>query len=178
MRWQPDDMEQKLLISQHAIQSRIKELASQISSDYSGKELVAVGVLNGAVFFFTDIVREITIPLKMDFIRAASYGSGSSSCGDVRLTKKIEIPIKDKSVLLIEDIVDTGLTLSKILDIIREQRPESIKICALIDKRERREKRLFIDYCGFQVNEGFLIGYGLDYDEEYRCLRDIYTLRF
>jgi hypoxanthine phosphoribosyltransferase len=171
-------MEQELLIPQHVIQSRIRDLASQISSDYSGKELVVVGVLNGAVFFFVDIVREIMVPLKIDFIRAASYGSGSSSCGDVRLTKSLEIPVKDKPVLLIEDIVDTGLTLSKIMDIIWEQKPESVKICTLIDKLERREKKITVDYCGFQVNEGFLVGYGLDYNEQYRCMRDIYKLHF
>jgi len=169
-------MEQELLIPQHAIQSRIKDLASQISSDYAGKELIVIGVLNGAVFFLTDIVREITIPVKIDFIRAASYGTGSSSCGDVRLSKTLEIPVRDKPVLIIEDIVDTGLTLSKILDIISDQCPESIKICALIDKEERREKKISVDYCGFKVKEGFLVGYGLDYNEQYRCLRDIYKL--
>jgi hypoxanthine phosphoribosyltransferase len=171
-------MEQKLLVPQNLIQSRVKELASQISSDYSGKELIAVGILNGSVFFLADIVREMTIPIKIDFIRAASYGSGNSSCGDVRLTKTLEIPIRDKSLLLIEDIVDTGLTLSKILDIVWEQKPESVKICALIDKQERREKKITVDYCGFKVKEGFLVGYGLDYNEQYRCLRDIYELHF
>jgi hypoxanthine phosphoribosyltransferase len=171
-------MEQELLISSNTIQSRIRELALQISSDYSGKELVVIGVLNGAVFFFTDIVREMTIPVKIDFIRAASYGSESVSCGDIRLTKTVEIPVKDKHLLLIEDIVDTGLTLFKIMDIIREQGPESVKICTLIDKEERREKTISVDYCGFKVKEGFLVGYGLDYNEQYRCLRDIYKLHF
>jgi len=171
-------MEKELLISSIAIQSRIRDLALQISSDYSGKEIVVIGVLNGAIFFLADIVREISIPVKIDFIRAASYGSDSVSCGDIRLTKTVEIPIKDKPVLLIEDIVDTGLTLLKIMDIVREQKPESVKICALIDKEERREKTISIDYCGFKVKEGFLVGYGLDYNEQYRCLRDIYKLHF
>ena len=171
-------MKRELLISQAAINSRVRELASQISADYSGKEPVAVGVLNGAVFFFTDLVREMTVPLKIDFIRAASYGSGRSSSGSVRLTKGLEIPVTGKQVILVEDIVDTGLTLSKILDIMKEHSPESIKICSLIDKRTRREKNIFIDYCGFQVNEGFLVGYGLDYNEQFRCLRDIYQLHF
>jgi hypoxanthine phosphoribosyltransferase len=171
-------MKQELLIPQQTIKSRIKELALQISADYSGKEPVVVGVLNGAIFFLADIAREMTIPLKIDFIRAASYGAGNSSSGSVRLTKGLEIPIKDKPVILVEDIVDTGLTLSKILDIIREQNPESIKICSLIDKQERREKDIVIDYCGFQVKEGFIVGYGLDYNEQFRCLRDIYKLHF
>jgi hypoxanthine phosphoribosyltransferase len=169
-------MKQELLIPQNVIESRIKELASQISADYIGKEPVVVGVLNGAVFFLADIVREVTIPLKIDFIRAASYGSGVSSCGDVRLTKGLEIPITNKPVIIVEDIVDTGLTLSKILDIMMEQNPESIKICALIDKQERRETEISIDYCGFKVKEGFLVGYGLDYNEQFRCMKAIYKL--
>lgn len=155
----------------------VKELAGKISKDYSGRELVIVGVLNGVVFFFADLVRRITIPSKIDFIRAASYGSDTSSTGSVRLTKDLELPIEDKSVIVVEDIVDTGLTLSKIVEVLRERGPESIKICALIDKLERRDKEVTIDYCGFQVPEGFLVGYGLDYDEQYRCLPDIYTLR-
>jgi hypoxanthine phosphoribosyltransferase len=169
-------MNKELIISQKTIHARVMELASQISSDYQGKEPVLVGVLNGAVFFLTDLAREMTIPVKMDFVRAASYGSGSSSSGSVRLTKGLEIQVRDKPVILIEDIVDTGLTLSKILDIMREHSPESIKICSLIDKQERREKNIKIDYCGFQVNEGFIVGYGLDYNEQFRCLKDIYKL--
>lgn len=160
------------------INSRVKELASQISADYSGKEPVFVGVLNGAIFFFTDLVREMTIPLKIDFIRASSYSSGNSSSGSVQLSKGLKIPIKDNPVILVEDIIDTGLTLSKILDIIFEQSPESVKICTFIDKQERREKSISIDYCGFKVKEGFLVGYGLDYNEQFRCLRDIYKLHF
>jgi hypoxanthine phosphoribosyltransferase len=171
-------MKQELLIPEPAIKARIKELAFQISSDYSGKEPVVVGVLNGSVFFFTDIVREITIPLKIDFIRAASYGSGDTSCGEVKLTKGLEIPVMNKPVILVEDIVDTGLTLTKILNIVKKQNPESIKICSLIDKQERRKEQISIDYCGFQVEEGFIVGYGLDYNEEFRCLRDIYKLHF
>src|SRR4030042_1510263 len=112
----------------------------------------------------------------MDFVRAVSYGSGSSSSGSVRLTKGLEIQARDKPVILIEDIIDTGLTLSKILDIMREKSPESIKICALIDKQERREKHISVDYCGFKLDEGFLVGYGLDYNEQFRCLKDIYKL--
>jgi len=171
-------MKKELIISQKTIHARVMELASQISDDHQGKEPVLVGVLNGAVFFLTDLAREMTIPLKMDFVRAASYGSGSSSSGSVRLTKGLEIQIKDKPVILVEDIIDTGLTLSKILDIIKEQSPESIKICSLIDKQERREKNIPIDYCGFQVREGFLVGYGLDYNEQFRSLKDIYKLHF
>ncbi len=146
----------ELLYSRIIIQARVKELAGQISKDYSDREPILLGVLKGAVFFFADLVREMTISSRIDFIRAASYGS---------------------PVILVEDIVDTGLTVTKILKILKEQGPESIKVCALIDKLERRNMDIVIDYCGFQVKEGFLIGYGLDYNEQYRYLPDIYTIR-
>ena len=167
----------ELLFPRMMLQARVKELAGQISTDYSDREPIVLGVLNGAVFFFADLVREMTIPSRIDFIRAASYGSGTSSSGSVRLTKDLEIPIEDEPVILVEDIVDTGLTVTKIVEILRERGPESVKVCALIDKLERRSMDVVIDYCGFQVKEGFLIGYGLDYNEQYRYLPDIYTMR-
>ena len=171
------NFKKELLFSQMIIQARVKELSAQISKDYSNIEPVFLGVLNGAVFFFTDLVREMTIPLKIDFISAASYGSGMSSSGSVELTKDFKVPIEDKHVILVEDIVDTGLTVTKILMMLRHQGPVSIKVCALIDKLERRDMDIAIDYCGFQVKEGFLIGYGLDYNEQYRYLPDIYTVK-
>jgi len=167
----------ELLFPRMMLQARVKELAGQISTDYSDREPIVLGVLNGAVFFFADLVREMTIPSRIDFIRAASYGSGTSSSGSVRLTKDLEIPIEDEPVILVEDIVDTGLTVTKIVEILRERGPESVKVCALIDKLERRSMDVVIDYCGFQVKEGFLIGYGLDYNEQYRYLPDIYAMR-
>ena len=112
-----------------------------------------------------------------DFIRSASYGSGLTTSGNIRLTKDVEIPIHGKPVIIVEDIVDTGLTLKKIVEMLEERGPESIRICALIDKLERRDEEVSIDYCGFQVKGGFLVGYGLDYDEQYRYLPDIYVLR-
>ncbi len=169
-------MNQTLYISRETIQKRVKELAKQISADYEGEELVFVGILNGAIFFFADIAREVSIPVKIDFIRATSYASEMISSGTIRLTKDVEISLRGKSVLLIEDIVDTGRTLSHIVKIIESKGPESIKICVLIDKLERREKSVVVDYCGFQVEEGFIVGYGLDYDEKYRQLPDIYVL--
>jgi hypoxanthine phosphoribosyltransferase len=167
----------ELLFPQMIIKTRVKELSAQISKDYSGTEPVFLGVLNGAVFFFADLVREMTIPLKIDFISAASYGSGMSSSGSVELTKDFKVPIEDKHVILVEDIVDTGLTVAKILMMLREQGPVSVKVCALINKLERRGMDISIDYCGFQVKEGFLIGYGLDYNEQYRYLPDIYAVK-
>ncbi|MBW1805142.1 MAG: hypoxanthine phosphoribosyltransferase [Deltaproteobacteria bacterium] len=169
-------MEKELIIDRETIQGRVRELAGQISSDYAGMEPVLVGILNGVVFFFSDLVMELTIPSKIDFIRAASYGSAISSSGSVRFTKDVEISIQGKPVILVEDIVDTGLTITKVIDRLKEKEPESVKICALINKTERREIEVPITYSGFQVNKGFLIGYGLDYDEQFRYLPGIYVL--
>jgi hypoxanthine phosphoribosyltransferase len=168
--------EKQLLFSRTVIETRVKELAEQISKDYAGIEPLILGVLNGAVFFVSDLVREMSISLKIDFIRAASYGSCRSSSGFVKFTKDPELPIRGKAVILVEDIVDTGLTINQILKKLWERGPESVKICALIDKLERRDMDVVIDYCGFQVKKGFLIGYGLDYNEQYRYLPDIYAI--
>ena len=170
-------MEKERLISRRTIHRRVKELAQQISSDYQGKIPIFVGVLNGVIFFFADLLRELTIPSKMDFIRAASYGSEMTSSGTVRITKHTEIPIQGEPVILVEDIVDTGATLAHIRKHLDKDGPESVRICALVDKLERRRVSVHIDYCGFQIKEGFLVGYGLDYDESYRHLPDIYVLR-
>ncbi|MBW2616256.1 MAG: hypoxanthine phosphoribosyltransferase [Deltaproteobacteria bacterium] len=170
-------MEKEILIPRDKIQGRVKELADQICSDYRGTEPILIGVLNGVVFFIADLARQMTIPTKMDFVRAASYGSGMTSSGTVRLTKDVEIPIRGKPVILVEDIVDTGLTLAHIVEILERKGPESIRICAFIDKLERREITVPVDYCGFQIEEGFIVGYGLDHDEKYRHLPDIYILR-
>jgi hypoxanthine phosphoribosyltransferase len=170
-------VEKEILIPREKIQARVKELAKQISSDYEGKEPILIGVLNGVIFFFADLVRELSVPNKIDFIRAASYGAKSTSSGNVRFSKEVEIPVKGKPIILVEDIVDTGETLSRIGEIMESNGAESLKICALIDKLERRRKAINIDYCGFQIKEGFVVGYGLDYDEKYRHLPDIYVLK-
>ena len=169
-------LKKELVISRERIRRRVGELGKRISSDYSGKEPIFVGILKGAVFFFADLIREIEIPLKIDFIRAASYGSRTSSSGSIRFTKDLEIPIQGQPVIVVEDIVDTGLTMKKILEILRSRGTESLKTCVLIDKRERRENDVAIDYCGFRIEQGFLVGYGLDYNEQYRYLPDIYSL--
>jgi hypoxanthine phosphoribosyltransferase len=170
-------LKRELLIDRKTILARVKELAAKISSDYAGKEPVFIGILNGAVFFFSDLVMGMSIPCKIDFVRAASYGSGTSSSGTVKLSKDVEIPIAGKHLILVEDIVDTGLTLNRIVKMLKDRGPDSVKICALIDKLERREEQVVIDYCGFEIKEGFLVGYGLDYDEQYRYLPDICVLR-
>jgi len=167
----------EILITRDTIQKRVKEIAGEISSDYEGKEPVLIGILNGVIFFFADLVRELSIPTRIDFIRAASYGASMTSSGKIRFTKDVELPVQGKPVVVVEDIVDTGLTLTHIVKDLKDKDVESVKICALIDKLERREISIHIDYCGFQIEEGFLIGYGLDYDEKYRHLPDICVLR-
>ncbi|MGD2127228.1 MAG: hypoxanthine phosphoribosyltransferase [Desulfobacteraceae bacterium] len=170
-------MTKEILITRKEILARIKELAVEISSDYESKEPILIGILNGVVFFFADLVREMTIPCRIDFIRAASYGSGMTSSGTIKFMKDVEIPISGKDVLVVEDIVDTGLTLNQIVKSLKEKNPASIRICALIDKKERREQEVMIEYRGFVLEKGFLVGYGLDYDEQYRYLPDIYVLK-
>ena len=166
-------MEKRVLIPRHEIQSKVKELARQISSDYAGKEPILIGILNGVVFFFAELVMSLSIPSKIDFIRASSYGSGRASSGTIKLLKDVEIPVKGQDLIVVEDIVDTGLTLNHLIGSLKNREPASVKICALIDKTERRENEVKIDYWGFKVQEGFLVGYGLDYAERYRYLPDI-----
>ncbi len=171
-----DEQALTLLIPRDRIQKRVRDLASEISRDFAGKEPLFVGVLNGAVFFLCDLLREVSVSSRMDFIKASSYGTGRASCGQVSLSKDLGFDVQGKDVILVEDIVDTGLTLNRIQEWLAERRPASVRICALIDKRERRMEEVDIDYVGFQVKEGFLVGYGLDCNERYRHLPDIYTL--
>ena len=170
-------MEKEIFISKAAIEERVSELAAQISLDYAGKEPILIGILKGSIFFFADLMREISIPTKMDFMRASSYGSNMHSSGSVQLTKDVELPIQGRSVIIVEDIVDSGLTLAYIKANLEGRGVESLRICALIDKLERREREVPVDYCGFKVEEGFLVGYGLDCNEEYRYLPAIYVLK-
>ena len=167
----------EILFPRETIQSRVNELAQKISSDYAGETPILIGILNGVLFFFTDLVKALTIPTKMDFIRASSYGAEMVSKGTITFSKDVEIPIKDKPVIIVEDIVDTGLTLKYIIKRLMDKGPKSIRLCALIDKGERRSEEVILDYCGFRVEKGFLVGYGLDHDEQYRYLQDIYILR-
>jgi hypoxanthine phosphoribosyltransferase len=166
-------MEKRVLIPRREIQSKVKDLARQISSDYAGKEPILIGILNGVVFFFAELVMALSIPSKIDFIRASSYGSSRASSGTIKLVKDVEIPVKGQDLIIVEDIVDTGLTLNYLVKNLKSREPASVKICALIDKTERREQEVTIDYCGFKVQGGFLVGYGLDCAEQYRYLPDI-----
>ena len=157
-------------ITEQEIRQQVKKIARHITDEYRDQEPVLIGVLNGVFIFFSDLVREISIPLKIDFVRLASYGSKHVSSGKIALTKDIELSIKGKPVIIVEDIIDTGSTLSFLVAHIKEKEPESIKICALINKLERRKKEIEIDYWGFKIKEGFMVGYGLDYDEKFRYL--------
>lgn len=166
----------KILFSTDQIEKRIEDLALMISQEYAGKELILIGILKGSFIFLADLVRRLTIPVIIDFARLASYGSKTFSEGEVTITKDIETSIAGKDVLLVEDIVDSGNTLAFYSKKLKAHRPNSLKICALIDKAQRRNKMVTIDYCGFKIQEGFVVGYGLDYDECYRNLPGIYVI--
>ncbi len=165
------------VITKSEIQDRVAALGERISADYKGKDLVLIGVLKGAFIFLSDLIRHITVPIKIDFIRAASYGDDTETSGCIKLSKDVEIDLRDKHVLLVEDIIDTGLTLANLVDYLKSLGLKSIKTCALVDKRERRQAAVSVDYACHIVEEGFLVGYGLDYAEDYRHLPEIYHLK-
>ncbi len=165
------------VLKKDSIDIIVNDLARRISSDYKNSELILIGVLKGSVIFLSDLMRSLTIPVKIDFVRVSSYGSGTSSSGKINLTKDIEIDIKNKDVLIIEDIVDTGLTLTYLVDHFKSFGPKSVKICSLLDKHERRKTDIKVDYIGHAVKDGFLIGYGIDYNEDFRYLPDIYHMK-
>ncbi len=169
--------ELKLILSPEEIQARVREIGAQISREYRHQPLVLIGILKGAFIFLADLVRAIDLPqIEIDFVRLASYGQKDTSSGEVQITKDIELSIKDKHVLVVEDIVDTGHTLAYLQDVLRLHEPRSVKICCLIDKAERRIQKINLDYCGFKIPRGFLVGYGLDFAEKYRHLPGIYEI--
>ena len=165
------------VLKKEEIDQMVTDVAKRISADYQAGELILVGVLKGVFVFLSDLIRKISIPVKVDFIGAASYGSSTFSSEDIQLTKKLEVDIKDKNVLIVEDIVDTGLTLAYIINYLKSFDPRSLKVCALIDKQERRKAEIKIDYVCHTIQEGFCVGYGLDYAENYRNLSEIYHLK-
>lgn len=164
------------VLKKDEIEILVAELAKKISSDYQDRELVLIAVLKGAFIFLSDLIRQLTIAVKVDFIRVASYGSNTSSSGKIQLTKEIEIDIKNNDVLVVEDIIDTGLTMRYIVDYLKSFGPKSVKVCTLLDKVERRKSDIEIDYAGHVVEKGFLVGYGLDCAEDYRYLPAVYHL--
>ncbi len=167
----------KILISESEIQDRVRELGACISKDYSGKDLLLICVLKGGVLFLSDLLRAITIPVSIDFMATSSYGAGTESSGVVRILKDLDVPIEGRDVLVVEDIIDTGHTLDYLLRILDERRPASLRICTLLNKAERREVEIQVDYIGFEIPNEFVVGYGLDYGERYRNLPYVGVLK-
>ena len=162
--------EVSVLIPEDKVEERIQQIAEEISRDYAGKTVHMIGILKGSVFFVCELAKRITVPVTMDFMSVSSYGSGTKSTGVVKLIKDLDEPIAERDVLVVEDIIDSGNTLSYLLKNLSDRNPASIRLCTLLDKPERREKDVFVDYQGFQIPDEFVIGYGLDYDQRYRNL--------
>ena len=160
----------EILIEQEPLQARIAELGAEISSEYEGRDLLLVGVLKGAVFFMADLMRELSIPCEIDFMAISSYGAATDSSGVVRILKDLDTNIAGREVLVVEDIIDSGLTLSYLMRSLKARKPESLEICALLTKPERREIEVPVKFVGFEIPNKFVIGYGLDFAERYRNL--------
>ncbi|AFS79363.1 hypoxanthine phosphoribosyltransferase Hpt [Gottschalkia acidurici 9a] len=171
-----EDIKQ-VLITKEEIQDKVKELGRQISQDYKGKNLVLIGVLKGAFVFLADLIRNIDIPVKVDFMAVSSYGTSTTSSGVVRILKDLDSTIEGKDILVVEDIIDTGLTLSYLIGNLKSRGANSVGVCALLDKPERRKVDVKMNYKGFDIPDEFIVGYGLDYSESYRNLDEIYILK-
>lgn len=165
------------LYSRAKIAGRVREIALDLSRTYAGGEPIVVGVLKGAFLFVADLVREMTISVKIDFIQVASYGSGTESTGTPRLVTDLGLDIKDQDVILVDTVLDTGLTLRFLLDLLARRHPRSLSTCVLVDKHHRRQGNVQADYVGFTLSDGFIVGYGLDRGEAYRHLDSLYLMR-
>jgi len=163
----------QVLITQDEIRQSVVKLASAIRRDYKGKQPLLIGILKGSFVFMADLVRELGLPVEIDFVKLSSYGSGTETSGKVKIVQGLKTPIKDRDVLVVEDIVDTGLTVSFLMKYLQKKKPASLKLCALTDKPSRHEVPLAIDYLGFTVPNKFIVGYGIDWNEKFRHLRDI-----
>ena len=159
-----------VLISEEDVDKRIQEIGDQISKDYAGNQVHLVCVLKGGVFFLCELAKRITVPVSLDFMSVSSYGSETKSSGVVRIVKDLDEPLKDKEVIVVEDIVDSGRTLSYLLEMLKDRGPKSVKLCTLLDKPERRVVDVNVDYTGFAIPDEFVVGYGLDYAQKYRNL--------
>ncbi len=166
----------KVLISREEISKKIKEVAAQITADYNGEHVLFVCILKGSIHFYSDLTREIDLPLTMDFMAISSYGAGTTSSGEVKMLKDLDKTINGKNVIIVEDIIDSGNTLSYLKRLLGSRQPKSIKICTLLDKPSRRKVDITPDYCCFTIPDEFVVGYGLDYDEIYRNEKEIYVL--
>lgn len=176
MTMMQDDVK-KVLLSEEELHAKVAEMGAQVTQDYEGKNLLLVTVLKGAVIFLADLMREIKQPAEIDFMVVSSYGSGVKSSGVVKIVKDLDINLEGKDILIVEDILDSGMTLDYIKNILQDRNPASIRICTLLDKPARRKVDLQADYVGFTIPDEFVIGYGLDYDEKYRNLPYIGVLK-
>ena len=160
----------KVLLSEEEVDARIKQIAAQISRDYAGREIHLICVLKGGVFFTCELAKRITVPVSLDFMSVSSYGDDTKSSGVVKIVKDLDQPLIGKDVLIVEDIIDSGRTLSYLIEILKGRNPNSIRLCTLLDKPERRKAEVRLDYCGMRIEDKFIVGYGLDYGERYRNL--------
>lgn len=160
----------KVLITEEEVDARIRELGEKISKEYEGKQIHLICVLKGGVFFMCELAKRITVPVSMDFMCVGSYGDGTKSSGVVRLAKDLDESIENKEVLIVEDIIDSGNTLYYLMDVLRQRKPASLRLCTLLDKLDRRVKDVHVDWTGFEIPDEFVVGYGLDYAQKYRNL--------
>jgi hypoxanthine phosphoribosyltransferase len=171
-----DDIEE-VLLSKKQLSEKVAELGARISGDYADKNLLMVGILKGSVVFMSDLIRTVTVPARIDFMSVSSYGAGAKSSGVVKIVKDLDIPLQGYDVLVVEDILDSGLTLHYIIELLRSRNPHSIKICTLLDKPYSRKAEVTTDYHGFEIPDKFVVGYGLDYAEKYRNLPFVGVLK-
>lgn len=168
----------EVLVTKEDVEKRISEMADEINRAYAGKSLHLVCVLKGGTFFMCELAKHLNMPVSLDFMSVSSYGSATKSSGVVKIVKDLDEPIKDKDVLVVEDIVDSGRTLSYLMEMLRDRGPKSLHLCTLLDKPERRVVEVNVDYTGFQIPDKFVVGYGLDYDQHYRNLPYIGVVEF
>ena len=168
----------RVLLTEKEVDDRIQAIGNQISKDYAGKQIHLVCVLKGGSFFMCELAKRITIPVSLDFMSVSSYGNATKSSGVVKIVKDLDESIKDKDVLVVEDIVDSGRTLSYLMEMLRDREPNSLHLCTLLDKSDRRVVEVKVDYTGFQIPDEFVVGYGLDYDQKYRNLPYIGVVEF
>ena len=159
-----------VMLSQGEIENKVTELAKQIEKDYEGQDLLLVGILKGASVFVADLMRKINLNVNIDFMSVSSYGSGTVSSGTVKILKDLDVDIKDNNVLIVEDIIDSGITLRNLYDTLMTREPRSLKLCTLLNKPARKKVDVNVDYVGFVIEDKFIVGYGIDYDEKYRNL--------
>lgn len=167
-----------VMLDEAKVDKRIRELGEQISRDYQGKTVYLICILKGSVYFTCELAKRITVPVIMDFMQCSSYGAATKSSGVVKLSKDLDLAITDQDVIIIEDIIDSGRTLSHLKNLLAQRKPASLKICTLLDKPERRVVDVDVDYVGFQIEDKFVVGYGLDYDQQYRNLPYVGVVEF